>query len=1084
MPSATHLSGLKLDQTVLATLTSASVDATAKANLSDTLNAALKAQLAGAATSAGYANLAKLIEAIPEVDVAADKNLTLHDFVSKEVVLPTDATQKAAAEAAIAKLSTTTKVSDLLGLKGAINGNPILAGNVKMADLATMLKTSPTLAGNAQLIDDFINQYAASKGRAADFWNSLAQNDEFKAAVPELQLTLQLATLTRDNPQLVAALRARYPHMTSPRALTAMTSADWQQLITSQNIPVPASISGATAAEKAASYGNAVLGTLKGAFPGTYFAQGLQSAIANAQNPVDRGVATFLNNAPSFDFVNSNLNQFIAQNGQAAFQGIDAATRPAVTSRLAAWQRVARVTADFPTAHALSAAGFTSAYGIASTPRASFTQIFSAPLGGKPQAEAVFDRAQQITGTTMAVFSAVRQGLNQTGPRAIGNVGGQLQQYLGGATAGIPNWQTLFGSLSSCACTDCRSVYSAAAYFVDLLQFLKKSPPNGSAQTPLDVLLTRRPDLPYIKLNCENTDTPLPYVDLVNEILEGFVVLNSGKLDRSVAHDTAKDATPAQLSVSPQYVNDDAYNKYLNAAIYPPSLPFDRWLETARTYLTFLTSSLYQVMAACQTGADASDFTKGTPSGIALACESLGIGAAECAILTGKTFSGQAPANPPPLYQYYGYAAATVSGNSWEQDVAGVGNPSGVENFLQRTAIAYDDLVALLQTRALNPNLSIMLQAPGDPGGACDLTKTTIVDLSTAGNVLKDTPTLDRMHRFIRLWKKLGWSIEDLDKAMTALQAADIDQQFLVSLATVKQIEAALNLPLLQVLAFWNTLDTDGRDSLYLTLFQNRTVLNPPDGALALQYTAPLPGLPTPQFPSPRFPNIGYDATGKMLSARGSLGDDEYAGLKALSTDAGYDAAIAQLHATMGGASPPPVASVALASLPVAQLPSGLGYDANKHDLSFAGAMADDYRAQLNFSNDPAYQAAVDAIYNQRTLWGTEVVGSATQPGISSHVAPILAALRISAQDLALIRTYANLADPDPQHPVPLTLANLSTLCRYAFLAQGLGLSVRDLLTMIALIGVDPFAQPRPRARWPSCRRSRRCRRRRFRSRS
>ena len=82
----------------------------------------------------------------------------------------------------------------------------------------------------------------------------------------------------------------------------------------------------------------------------------------------------------------------------------------------------------------------------------------------------------------------------------------------------------MFNSQSYCECTDCRSVYSAAAYFVDLLQFLENAGSNPSGPTPLDVLLARRPDLAYIKLSCANTNTTLPYVDLVNEILEFFVV--------------------------------------------------------------------------------------------------------------------------------------------------------------------------------------------------------------------------------------------------------------------------------------------------------------------------------------------------------------------------------------------------------------------------------------------------------------------------------------------------------------------------------------------------------------------------------
>ena len=273
----------------------------------------------------------------------------------------------------------------------------------------------------------------------------------------------------------------------------------------------------------------------------------------------------------------------------------------------------------------------------------------------------------------MTLFSNVRQALSPGHSRVIGDFSEQLTQFLG-SSSGIPSWQELFGSLNSCSCTDCRSVYSAAAYFVDLLQFLKNS--GTPPATPFDILIGRRPDLPYLKLNCENTNTTLPYVDLVNEILEGFVV-NQGKLDSSVGHNTPRNATASELSVSPEYTNADAYNDYLNRAIYPPTLPFDRWLTTARTYLGFMGSSLYELMSACQTGAVASDFTKGMPSGIAAACEYLNISQAECEILTGKDFSGQPQLSPPQLYQYYGYE----SGAAWKQDIA------QVENFLWRTTI-------------------------------------------------------------------------------------------------------------------------------------------------------------------------------------------------------------------------------------------------------------------------------------------------------------------------------------------------------------------------------------------------------------
>ncbi|MGI0025894.1 MAG: hypothetical protein ACREA4_12240, partial [Nitrososphaera sp.] len=87
----------------------------------------------------------------------------------------------------------------------------------------------------------------------------------------------------------------------------------------------------------------------------------------------------------------------------------------------------------------------------------------------------------------------------------------------------IPTLTMLFGSFKLCQCEHCRSVYSAAAYMVDLLQFLYKYPAKNPNQSAKDILLKRRPDLAQIHLSCENTKTPVPYVDLVIEILENAI---------------------------------------------------------------------------------------------------------------------------------------------------------------------------------------------------------------------------------------------------------------------------------------------------------------------------------------------------------------------------------------------------------------------------------------------------------------------------------------------------------------------------------------------------------------------------------
>ena len=77
--------------------------------------------------------------------------------------------------------------------------------------------------------------------------------------------------------------------------------------------------------------------------------------------------------------------------------------------------------------------------------------------------------------------------------------------------------------------------------------------------------------------------------------------------------------------------------------------------------------------------------------------------------------------------------------------------------------------------------------------------------------------------------------------------------------------------------------------------------------------------------------------------------------------------------------------------------------------------MPDDYRDALYFSSDIGYQTAIDALYQMRTLWGTEMSGF-----ISGHIIQILAALRISAQDLELIRQFTGLVDKSTKLPLIL----------------------------------------------------------------
>jgi hypothetical protein len=191
-------------------------------------------------------------------------------------------------------------------------------------------------------------------------------------------------------------------------------------------------------------------------------------------------------------------------------------------------------------------------------------------------------------------------------------------------------------------------VLSPAAYLVDLLQFVDAEPQlwdnfladwenkhNGQDYTvkykkPYDALIERRPDIPHIPLTCENTNTVLPYIDVVNEILE-YYVANDNKLDDRAAHDTG-DATSEELLAEPQNVVAEAYDE-LQKARYPLNLPFDLWIETVRKFCDHFETPLWRLLETFRQGDELFNPTKSYDRE-AIFIESLGLSPSEYTIFT------------------------------------------------------------------------------------------------------------------------------------------------------------------------------------------------------------------------------------------------------------------------------------------------------------------------------------------------------------------------------------------------------------------------------------------------------------------
>jgi hypothetical protein len=285
-------------------------------------------------------------------------------------------------------------------------------------------------------------------------------------------------------------------------------------------------------------------------------------------------------------------------------------------------QRVYQITPCNEAMPVLMSLGMTSAFDVMAYPEEQFISLFKAKyleIHNTPAPARVpvliSRKAKQVSSVTYNLFAIAKKLDSEPSVAGISAPLDVRESARNELIKHFPTMESLFGSMDYCECEHCRSVLSPAAYLVDLLQFVDAEPavwgnflahwkethgrqeyPHknaaGDGMKPYDVLVERRPDLPHIALTCENTHTALPYIDIVNEILEYYVA--NGKLTKEAARDTG-DATTAELLAEPQNVIREAYET-LRGARYPLNLPFDLWLETVRKFCDYFETPLHRVL--------------------------------------------------------------------------------------------------------------------------------------------------------------------------------------------------------------------------------------------------------------------------------------------------------------------------------------------------------------------------------------------------------------------------------------------------------------------------------------------------------
>ncbi|HBB87905.1 MAG TPA: PA14 domain-containing protein,virulence plasmid 28 protein [Blastocatellia bacterium] len=959
------------------------------------------------------------------------------------------------------------------------------------------LLSGPTLAGASSLKEilaisqiaepqqqEFAQLYTAHRTDLPRFWSAV--NEKFgEATANRLQVNGKLAFLTVNNAPLINQLHrtAGQDGLNDPAELAAQgyhRAEKWNAVL-SPDISVPKEIPGDTVEAKRTNYANYLAAQVRISYPTAAVAQMVQSG--DLPTSSSEQVHRFLSdNQGKFEIGITPVQKYIVSNNlEVPEQTVNEVKR---------LQRVYQITSDDVAMTGLLKRGMDAAYHVVSHDRETFVRSFSEDLGGATNAAQTYDQSVHVHNAVLNLavsYLTARNSIALGAPAltqgeegSVGN-GIVIQPLLGnpdavaaGDVIAYPTLEKLFGEMDFCACEHCRSILSPAAYLVDLLLFIDQPHPASGAN-PQTVLLERRPDIQHLPLTCENTNTALPYIDVVNETLEYFIAngVRPLSLDAYVGHDT-DGLTSEDLLATPQFVMDSAYNTLRNTS-FPSPLPFHQPLESVRRYFDSFEVSLPLAMERLRKN-NALDRGTNAYGWRDILMEAIGISRAEHEILIDSTIV--------PLWRMYGFPDGTADAPV----IAGVPNFTGLSKakaFTRHVGITYQELTSILRTRFVNPNSDLVpkLERLGVSFAALKNLKDTNTPAADAefdamlqvgagapdpaeydGNIkawVRNQQNFDRIMaiitlsdptgnndpcsfenlefryarpvavgdtsnrlgavefvrilRLIRLWKKLGWTIEQTDTALCALfpvppfpaggNAIDtvpkLDTGFFallprlgIVIRVMKALKLTVKRDLLSLLTCWSPIGTHGDAALFRQMFLNPTLLNQ----------------------DPAFADSGYgeffkDATQKILGhaetlrAAFGLTSDEFLQIVAA---VGLGADKVQVLYTH---------TQPTLSQEILNVGPGIGYDNVNHQLSYTGALSVSIRENLKViaGVSQQFKDAVDALYtaNQATL-------------------------------------------------APLTLDHISNIYRRGWLARKLKISVREFLLFTQLTGLDPFATPNP----------------------
>ncbi|KAB8231130.1 uncharacterized protein BDW43DRAFT_313455 [Aspergillus alliaceus] len=448
-------------------------------------------------------------------------------------------------------------------------------------------------------------------------------------------------------------------------------------------------------------------------------------------------------------------------------------------------------------------------------------------------------------------------------------------------------------NLEDPVCETCCSITSLAAYFADLLALLRNTRFESPEGSLLGVLAKRRSDLQDLQLTCANSQVLIPYIALVNEVLESYI---------RQLHETSGEDFPIQVYNTPEgtetleeyghsdipvylpgTTDESVYNSIISQQMYPFSyFPYEKARDQVTQILghfkvhtldvveRFRLDSrlLKDILPNQQQGPDIAAGLRGGVEEVfqrQSAAETIGIQQAEFSIITGETFfppwfadllNGLSDANrsvkvlsecPWTAAQLWGYATATDMINK-ESDT----RLSLIKSELMpRSGLGFQEILDLVKTQSFGQDLVIV-----NRNGTPDF-KSSLDDLLLLANA-SDPPFVDltaeicfNLQAFLRLKAKLKWATRDIDAAIVCLRAQEtqtapsmyqpqasnffsISPYVLKSIASILKISSLCGMEPASLLPLWGAIDSYGESS-----FLHRKFFTPSMGLVSPIFAPP-----------------------------------------------------------------------------------------------------------------------------------------------------------------------------------------------------------------------------------------------------